>query len=155
MTITHCKKNILAFLLLFVAITICVTGCQQGGNDKNKKSPQEELREKLNKEKSPVLQPDEAMKRFQIENGFQIQLVASEPLVSAPVALSFDNKGRIWAVEMNAYMPDTSGNGEKEPIGKIVILEDKDHDGKMDIVTATKRGLYIFWGKAASAKTTK
>ena len=106
-------------------------GCQ-GNNSKKEISAKEELREKLDKEKAPVLLPADALKTFKLEKNFSIQLVASEPIVSAPVAINFDKKGRIWAVEMNAYMPDTSGNGEKEPIGKIVILEDKNHDGVMD-----------------------
>lgn len=131
MNLFNCKKIFRYSLFVFFGSILLLIGCQQG-NEKNKKTAQEELREKLNKKKSPVLQPAEALKKFKIEDGFQIELVASEPLVSAPVALSFDSKGRIWAVEMNAYMPDTSGNGEKEPIGKIVILEDTNYDGKMD-----------------------
>ncbi|HQS06444.1 MAG TPA: hypothetical protein PLT16_12520, partial [Daejeonella sp.] len=47
-------------------------------------------------------------------------------------ALSFDDKGRIWAVEMENYMPDSIGTGEDLPVGKIVILTDRNGDGKMD-----------------------
>ena len=67
-----------------------------------------------------------------IEDGFAIQLVASEPLITAPVAMSFDKDGRIWVVQMNDYMPDTAGTGEDRPTGKIVILSDKNRDGLMD-----------------------
>ena len=81
---------------------------------------------------SPELTPAESMKKMHLEDGFKVELVAAEPLVVAPVAISFDDKGRIWAVEMHDYMPDTVGTGEDEPIGKIVILSDKNKDGIMD-----------------------
>lgn len=67
-----------------------------------------------------------------VEEGFEVQLVAAEPLISAPVALSFDGKGRMWVVEMTGYMNDTLGTGEEKPNGKIVILEDTDKDGVAD-----------------------
>lgn len=81
---------------------------------------------------SPVVPAHESISKMRIEDGFDIQLVASEPLISTPVAMSFDAKGRMWVVEMNGYMPDTVGKGEDEPSGKIIILEDKNHDGIAD-----------------------
>jgi hypothetical protein len=53
---------------------------------------------------------------MQIEDGFEVKLVASEPLVSAPVAMQFDDKARMWVVEMTGYMPDTIGTGEDIPM---------------------------------------
>ena len=82
--------------------------------------------------KSPFLTAEQSMKKIRIEDGFAIKLVASEPLISTPVAFSFDNKGRMWVIEMTGYMPDTVGTGEDVPNGKIVILEDKNRDGVMD-----------------------
>jgi len=81
---------------------------------------------------SPVLSARESMKQMQVQEGFKVQLIAAEPLVNSPVALSFDNKGRLWVAEMEGYMPDTSGTGEDIPNGKIVILEDTNKDGIMD-----------------------
>jgi len=81
---------------------------------------------------SPVVLPQEAIKKMHIENGFAVKLVAAEPLVTAPVALTFDEKGRIWVVEMEDYMPDTLGTGENIPTGKVVILTDTNGDGVMD-----------------------
>ncbi len=83
-------------------------------------------------EKAPFLTAEESMKAIQLEEGFSIELVAAEPLVAAPVALAFDEKERIWVVEMAGYMPDTLGTGEDIPNGKIVILEDLNGDGKAD-----------------------
>lgn len=81
---------------------------------------------------SPLIPAEAAIKLMKVEDGFEVKLVAEEPLITAPVALTFDVKGRIWAVEMVGYMPDVSGRGEDKPNGKIVILEDKNGDGLMD-----------------------
>ena len=66
---------------------------------------------------------------YKVEEGFELQLVAKEPLIAAPVAIDFDNQGRIWVVEMRGYMPDLAGNGEEKPTGRISILSDFDDNG--------------------------
>lgn len=81
---------------------------------------------------SPVLDAQTAIQHMQVEKGLEVQLVASEPLVTAPVAMTFDEKGRMWVVEMTGYMPDTIGTGEDIPNGKVVILEDNNKDGVAD-----------------------
>ena len=81
---------------------------------------------------SPVLEAGAAIKKMHVEDGFVVKPVAAEPLIAAPVALSFDEKGRIWVVEMQDYMPDTVGTGEDIPSGKVIILSDKNGDGIMD-----------------------
>lgn len=83
-------------------------------------------------EDAPVLSADEAIKKMHIEDGFEVKLVAAEPLIAAPVAMNFDNKGRLWVVTMMDYMPDTSGTGEDAPTGKVMILSDANGDGVMD-----------------------
>ncbi len=85
-----------------------------------------------NGEDDGVLSPQASIKAMEVEDGFEVELVASEPLVVAPVAMTFDNQGRIWLAEMEGYMPDTLGTGEDEPVGRIVILTDEDGDGRMD-----------------------
>ena len=85
-----------------------------------------------NGEKDGVLSPEASIEAMEVEDGFDVELVASEPLVVAPVAMTFDNRGRIWLAEMEGYMPDTLGTGEDKRVGQIVILSDKDGDGKMD-----------------------
>ncbi len=81
---------------------------------------------------SPFLTVDQALKSFQLAPGFVIEAVASEPLVEKPVCLDFDPAGRMWICEMLGYMPDIDGKGEGTPMGRIVILEDTDGDGKAD-----------------------
>ena len=69
---------------------------------------------------------------FILQEGFNIELVAAEPLLNSPVAMQFDNDGRIWVVELPGYMRDIDGTDEEFPDGKIVILSDEDGDGRMD-----------------------
>ncbi|MEO1258164.1 MAG: c-type cytochrome [Bacteroidota bacterium] len=69
---------------------------------------------------------------FILQDGFSIELVASEPLLDSPVAMQFDNDGRIWVVELPGYMRDIDGSDEEFPDGKIIILSDEDGDGQMD-----------------------
>src|SRR5437588_179103 len=44
----------------------------------------------------PPTEPDKALATFQIKNGFRIELVAAEPLVVDPIALAFDENGRLF-----------------------------------------------------------
>jgi len=81
---------------------------------------------------APVLSPQEELKTFKLPPGFHIELVAAEPMVEEPVALTFDPDGRIYVVEMRAYMPDMKGTGEFDPIGRVVRLESSAGDGKYD-----------------------
>lgn len=112
-----------------IASVVLVQSCKNATNE-NAKSDSLAIRQSI--AKAPQLSPEESIKKMHVENGFDVKLVASEPLVVAPVAISFDNKGRIWVVEMQDYMPDTSGTGEDEPTGKVLILSDKNGDGLMD-----------------------
>lgn len=79
-----------------------------------------------------VLSPEASIRAMEVVDGFEVKLVAAEPLVVAPVAMTFDDQGRSWVAEMDGYMPDTLGTGEEAPVGRIVILDDDNGDGKMD-----------------------
>jgi mono/diheme cytochrome c family protein/glucose/arabinose dehydrogenase len=94
-------------------------------------------------EDSPPVSPEEALKRFYMPPGYRVELVASEPLVQDPVMIDWDGDGRMWAVEMPGYMPDINAKGELEPIGKIVVLEDTNSDGRMDKRTVFQDGLVL------------
>jgi mono/diheme cytochrome c family protein/glucose/arabinose dehydrogenase len=76
--------------------------------------------------------PEEAQRSFVLQEGYRIELVAAEPLVEAPVAISFDDQGRLYVVEMRGYMRDVKGSTEDEATGRIRLLEDTDGDGRMD-----------------------
>ena len=94
-------------------------------------------------EDSPPISPAEALKKFSMPPGYRIELVASEPLIQDPVMIDWDGEGRMWAVEMPGYMPDINAKGEHEPIGKIVVLEDTNNDGRMDKRTVFQDGLVL------------
>ncbi|MEJ1241811.1 c-type cytochrome [Chryseolinea sp. T2] len=87
---------------------------------------------------SPAKTADEEKKTFVTEPGFDIQLFASEPSIQDPVVITFDEDGRMWVVEMRGFMPDIDGKGERDPVGRISILEDTDGDG-----TADKHQVYL------------
>ena len=94
-------------------------------------------------EDSPPLSPEDALRRFHMPPGYRVELVASEPLIQDPVMIDFDGEGRIWAVEMPGYMPDIQAAGEHEPIGKVVVLEDTNGDGRMDKRTVFQDGFVL------------
>ena len=92
---------------------------------------------------SPPLSVDAAMKTFTLAPGYRVELVASEPLVIDPVAIDWDPDGRMWVVEMPGYMRDIQASGELDPVGRVVVLEDTDSDGKMDKRTVFAEGLVL------------
>ena len=92
---------------------------------------------------SPPLAPDAALQTFYMPPGYRIELVASEPLIQEPVALDWDPEGRLWAVEMPGFMADLTGSNEHDPIGRVVVLEDTDRDGRMDKRTVFADGLVL------------
>ena len=87
------------------------------------------------------LSAEEELATFKLPPGFRAELVASEPLVDTPVALSWDEKGRLYVCEMRDYMRDVEGTGEDQTNGRIVRLEDTDGDGRMDRRTVFAEGL--------------
>ncbi len=89
------------------------------------------------------LSPEEEAKTFKIAPGFKVELVAAEPMVDTPVAVSWDEKGRLFVCEMIGYMQDVDGKGENQPNSRITILEDTNGDGKMDKRTVFADGLYL------------
>ena len=79
----------------------------------------------------PPKTPEESLKCFQIEPGVTIELVAAEPLVIDPVAITFDRKGRMFVVEYRDYPTGPPQEGDP-PLSRVVMLEDTDGDGVMD-----------------------
>lgn len=73
------------------------------------------------------LSPQEALRHFRLSPGLRLELVASEPQIESPVAMAFDEAGKLWVVEMRDY-PNGPKPGEK-PQGRIKVLEDRDGDG--------------------------
>ncbi|CAM4375104.1 c-type cytochrome [Zobellia roscoffensis] len=79
-------------------------------------------------------EPRISLEGYKVESGFELDVIASEPYLKAPVAIDFDDQGRIWVAQMPGYMNDMQGSDETKPNGSIDILEDLDNDGVVDHV---------------------
>lgn len=125
------KRAFKVIALSAIVAAMCMQyGCHPGTPADQHEQDSLAMRKKY--AESPVLSPEEELKTIRVVKGMDIHLVASEPLVHTPIALTFDPSGRIWAIEMNDYMHDTSGAGEDQPTGQIVILTDTDRNGTID-----------------------
>ncbi len=109
-------KYEILFLSLFLLMGACKNGTQ----------------------KSPI-----SFESYKVADGFEIELAAAEPLIEAPVAMDFDNQGRIWVAEMRGFMRDLSGTNDEAPSGRISILEDTDQDGLAERSTVFLDGLVL------------
>jgi len=77
-----------------------------------------------------------------------MQLIAAEPLVTSPVALTYDEDGRAFVCEMSdypytdkAHHKASQENPTDQPIGKVRMLVDTDGDGVFDKATVFADGL--------------
>jgi putative membrane-bound dehydrogenase-like protein len=78
----------------------------------------------------PATEPAQAAATFTLRPGFRAELVAAEPLVTSPVAVTVDEHGRAYVVEMRDY-----SERRPERLGRIRRLEDTDGDGRYDKAT--------------------
>ncbi len=95
---------------------------------------------------TPALSPEDARKKFTLPEGFEMRLFACEPEIVNPVAMTWDERGRLWVVELYEY-PLGAKPGEKGR-DRIKILEDTDADGKADKVTVFAEGFSLATGLA-------
>jgi putative membrane-bound dehydrogenase-like protein len=84
----------------------------------------------------PPKSPQEALAAFEVADGFRIELVAAEPLVVDPVAMAFDEHGRLYVVEMRDYSEQ-----DKERLGRVRLLSDEDGDGRFETSRVFVEGL--------------
>src|SRR6185437_11758909 len=107
----------------------------------------EVLPRRQTKPPGPPLSPAEAIAKMTVPPGFQVELVACEPQIVNPVAMTFDERGRIWVTESFEYPRREPGPGRD----RIKVLEDTDRDGQIDKVTIFAEGLNIPSGIAVGA----
>ena len=85
--------------------------------------------------------PQNELAGFHVPEGFQVELVASEPQIAKPMNLAFDPKGRLWLTQSVLYPFPAKDN---QPFADaIVVLEDKDHNGSFESKTTFADGLNI------------
>lgn len=94
---------------------------------------------------SAVAEADDGIETFEIQPGFRVELVAAEPLLRDPIAMAFDEQGRLFVVEYPEYNQKAAA-GEEGPRGSIRMLEDTDGDGQFD-----KSSVYVSELNAPSA----
>jgi putative heme-binding domain-containing protein len=86
----------------------------------------------------PALSPAEAIRKMKVPDGFSVECVVSEPDIVNPVAMTFDERGRVWITESLEYPRHSAGPGRD----RIKII-DIGPDGKTARVTVFAEGLNI------------
>src|SRR4051794_26558446 len=89
---------------------------------------------------SGPLSPREELASFRVPKGLRVELVACEPEVVDPVAMAFDEDGRIFVAEMRGYPNGGRGTGSITS-GRIKCLTDADGDGFYETSTLYAEGL--------------
>ena len=75
--------------------------------------------------------PAESLKKITLPPGFRAQLFAAEPQVMQPIAMEFDDRGRLWVVENFSYPATKKNNGVTNPApDRILIFTDRDGSGR-------------------------
>lgn len=70
--------------------------------------------------------PREAQARLRLPEGFKLTLAAAEPDVRQPIAIAYDERGRLWVAESYSY---DGSHFTTEKHDRILIFDDEDGDG--------------------------
>ena len=73
------------------------------------------------------LEPEQALRSFEVPAGFEMQLVASEPNVIEPIVISYDENGKLYVAEFLKF--PAHGGKSDGPDGRIRLLQDLDENG--------------------------
>ncbi|MFX4226987.1 MAG: DUF7133 domain-containing protein [Porticoccaceae bacterium] len=134
-------------LATVVATSLVLTACSQETQDTSAADTSSDniLRSELNRpwpaavtptEELPdpavARSPEEAIKTITTAPGYQLELVAAEPLVQDPIIGEFDYDGRLWVLEMRGFAYHEDMQNSLEPTSELVILEDTDNDTVFD-----------------------
>lgn len=89
--------------------------------------------------------PEETVKSFTVAPGLQVELFAAEPMVINPTSMDIDHLGRVWISEAVNYRRKNFGRPILREAGdRIVILTDKDGDGKADESSVFYQGKELY-----------
>lgn len=88
-------------------------------------------------EKGAPMSAEEAAATMELPPGFKCLVFAAEPDVRQPIAMAWDAKGRLWVAENYTYAENPI-RWDTKLRDRVIILEDKDGDGKHD-------GRKVFW----------
>src|SRR5262245_50271444 len=92
---------------------------------------------------APASPAEQTLAQMYLPEGFRARLVASEPEVEQPIAMAFDERGRIWIAEAYCY-PAKRPQGEG--LDRIIILADRDGDGRFETRRVFADGLNLVSG---------
>ena len=84
--------------------------------------------------------PEEARAAFAVHPDFEVELFAAEPLVVNPVSIDWDPRGRAWVACTPGYPYKEESSGVPAH-DEVVILADRDGDGRADERTVFAEGL--------------
>lgn len=87
-------------------------------------------------ERVPSKTPEQELASTEVLPGFRMDIVATEPQIVDPVAMSFDEAGRLYVVEMIDY-----SEKDKDHLGRIRVLSDEGGDGKYETSKVFVEGL--------------
>jgi putative membrane-bound dehydrogenase-like protein len=85
----------------------------------------------------------QAARAMTVPPGFQVDLIAAEPELHQPIALTVDDRGRLWVAEAFAYPQRRDGDAGPDD---IVVFEDADGDGRFERRTVFLEGLNLVSG---------
>lgn len=159
-------QKVFAFFVIYVSVH-GQTSAQEtppvAGNEKVAEILQTFAPRGVQSDGSQPTPPLEALKSFQLREGFAIDLVASEPDISQPLFLSWDSRGRMWVVQYRQYqypaglkvvrfdqhlravfdkVPEPPPN-HVHGKDRITVYEDTDGDGRYDAHKDVITGLNI------------
>ena len=88
----------------------------------------------------PDPDPELERKSFQVADGFEVNLYAADPLLAKPIQMNFDPQGRLWVASSEIYPHIAPGQPATD---KILVIEDRDHDGTAETTRVFADGLLI------------
>src|SRR5262245_55995331 len=121
------KPRLCLLLLAAFVFALCTFGPDLAAQGKKKKRPDAVAAG----QDDPKHDPANAVANLEVHPELQATLFASEPMITNPVNLDIDHRGRVWI----CGVANCRGNSGKRPEGeRILIIEDTAGDGKADAV---------------------
>ena len=88
----------------------------------------------------PNPNPELQLDQFEMADGFEINLFASDPQLAKPIQMNFDSQGRLWVASSEVYPQIEPGQVAND---KVLVMDDIDGDGQVDLTTVFAEGLLI------------
>ncbi|MGB4399512.1 MAG: PVC-type heme-binding CxxCH protein, partial [Daejeonella sp.] len=123
-----------SFLFYFFISTVFLTSCN---SDYQNKSGQDSL---AGLDENQKHLSENALRGLVADQGLEVQVLATEPMLKNPTNMDVDERGRIWVTEAYNYRPEINANPTTEKGDRIIILEDTNGDGVSDTTKVFYQG---------------